>query len=766
MLPIGKADSLIKLNEYQKKYGFIIPRFFFFYNNDYKKNKSIILNKIRKDFKKIPIIIRSSSVEEDTEFYSNAGKYSSFVVKSNNFSDVEYYINKSLKKLKNKNDKIIIQKYIDKPSMSGVIFTRGINDNSPYYYINFDKSGRTDLITSGKKNKSLYQIVTSRNYIKKSKFSKLLSVVNKIEKIAQNDRLDLEFCIRKNKIYLLQCRHLKKTSNIVNDNKIYTALNNTYKKILNLQKEAQNLAGRTTLYSNMSDWNPAEMIGVKPTNLSLSLYKELITNQIWSEQRINYGYESVKPNPLLISFLNSPYIDLRVDFNSFLPKNLKKKTKEKIINHSINLLKSKPHLHDKIEFEVMETCYDLYSKEKISKYLNKKETQEYLNSLIKITNNIINSSKLSEELSKVSRLEKEIASIKNKKINYVGKIFFLINNCKLLGTLPFAGVARCAFISTKLLKSFLEKKIISHKEYLNIYSSNKSVQRDINNILLKKGTKKFLDKFGHLRPFTYQITSKNYKEAHKNYFNHKELKFIKKERFNISNRSIKLINKELRKKKFNFTAKKFINFVKESIYQRERVKLIFTKSIDEIFLNLINLGKEIGINRNHLQHLTINSIIDAYNNLEAFRLKKKIKIQLKENIEQFSINRLVEFPDIIKRPEEIYEFVKSSNKANYITKKNYTGEIMEINKINKNYSSLKNKIILLENADPGFDFIFSNKIKGLITKYGGANSHMSIRCFELDIPAAIGVGDIIYKKIKNSKRINLDCNMQQIINIH
>ena len=29
----------------------------------------------------------------------------------------------------------------------------------------------------------------------------------------------------------------------------------------------------------------------------------------------------------------------------------------------------------------------------------------------------------------------------------------------------------------------------------------------------------------------------------------------------------------------------------------------------------------------------------------------------------------------------------------------------------------------------------------LITKYGGANSHMAIRCSELNIPAAIGVGE-------------------------
>ena len=64
---------------------------------------------------------------------------------------------------------------------------------------------------------------------------------------------------------------------------------------------------------------------------------------------------------------------------------------------------------------------------------------------------------------------------------------------------------------------------------------------------------------------------------------------------------------------------------------------------------------------------------------------------------------------------------------------------------------------MLENADPGFDFIFSFKISGLITKYGGANSHMTIRCNELNIPAAIGCGETIFEQIKQSKKINLNC---------
>ena len=51
----------------------------------------------------------------------------------------------------------------------------------------------------------------------------------------------------------------------------------------------------------MCDWNPAEMIGIKPLPLALSLYSELITDEIWAEQRKNYGYKNVSPNRLMIS---------------------------------------------------------------------------------------------------------------------------------------------------------------------------------------------------------------------------------------------------------------------------------------------------------------------------------------------------------------------------------------------------------------------------------------------------------------------------------
>ena len=41
------------------------------------------------------------------------------------------------------------------------------------------------------------------------------------------------------------------------------------------------------------------------------------------------------------------------------------------------------------------------------------------------------------------------------------------------------------------------------------------------------------------------------------------------------------------------------------------------------------------------------------------------------------------------------------------------------------------------------------KIAGLITMYGGANSHMTIRSVEYNISAAIGVGKLLYDKLVN-----------------
>ena len=70
-------------------------------------------------------------------------------------------------------------------------------------------------------------------------------------------------------------------------------------------------------------------------------------------------------------------------------------------------------------------------------------------------------------------------------------------------------------------------------------------------------------------------------------------------------------------------------------------------------------------------------------------------------------------------------------------------------------------IVLIENADPGYDWIFTHSISGLITQYGGAGSHMAIKTAEFAIPAAIGVGDF-FNKINVGQTIIIDCEKKLI----
>jgi len=65
-------------------------------------------------------------------------------------------------------------------------------------------------------------------------------------------------------------------------------------------------------------------------------------------------------------------------------------------------------------------------------------------------------------------------------------------------------------------------------------------------------------------------------------------------------------------------------------------------------------------------------------------------------------------------------------------------------------------------ADPGWDWIFGHNIAGLITAWGGANSHMAIRAAELDLPAAIGVGENQWQYYACANELDVNCATREI----
>ena len=133
------------------------------------------------------------------------------------------------------------------------------------------------------------------------------------------------------------------------------------------------------------------------------------------------------------------------------------------------------------------------------------------------------------------------------------------------------------------------------------------------------------------------------------------------------------------------------------------------------------------------------------NNLEV---KKTFSELSKVGANQRKVEDQIELPLLITKSDDFLAFKESSGKPNYRFKK-ITAQIKHLTNFDTNEQDeiLKGKIIIIENADPGFDWIFANRIGGLITMFGGGNSHMAIRAAEFKLPAAIGVGISLFKKI-------------------
>ena len=69
---------------------------------------------------------------------------------------------------------------------------------------------------------------------------------------------------------------------------------------------------------------------------------------------------------------------------------------------------------------------------------------------------------------------------------------------------------------------------------------------------------------------------------------------------------------------------------------------------------------------------------------------------------------------------------------------------------------VEGRILVMDRADPGYDFLLLYKPAGILTKVGGPASHIAIRVNEMRIPACIGCG-IDPSSIDEGKAYMLDC---------
>ena len=660
---------------------------------------------------------------------------------------------------------------------SGVAFSHDPNTCSPYRVVNWSEGSDTTAVTGGVGGSSssssssssrTWQQVAHSPLSPPKSVSPVIALVDELLDLFSQRPVDCEFAVSMNEgketLWLLQARPLllenKPESNELQRNRHQ----NIEKKIARGVGEHPFLMGKKTVYGVMPDWNPAEIIGIRPKPLAISLYRELITDAIWAYQRHNYGYRNLRSFPLMPHFFGLPYIDLRLSFNSFIPADLDDDLAGRLVDHYINRLLKEPTLHDKVEFEIVFSCYTLDLPDRLQMLDNaefsKKDQTTIANSLRNLTNHIIHPE---EGLWKSDADKLKTLTVRREKIlssiaDPLEKIYWLLEDAKRYGTLPFAGLARVGFIAVQMLKSLVTVEVLSQDDYDAFVGSVSTVSGQLYRDRVNLDKKTFLVKYGHLRPGTYDILSPRYDEAPDLYFDWTqktiELESIKPFSFTLP--QMRKLTSLLKLHGLHSDPVGLFDFLQAGIELREKAKFYFTKNLSDALSLIGKYGEKYGFSKEELSYCDLSVFQELH--IAALDPVEMIGNNIKQGKARYKETLSLSLPPLITNSQDVWGFEYPESEPNFITQKQVRGPV--ISNIEK--SKLSGAIVCITNADPGYDWLFSYQIAGLITTWGGANSHMAIRAGELGLPAVIGAGELLYEKWSEAKLLHLDCSGRRV----
>lgn len=760
LIPSTKAGTLAMLHGQLQKAR--IAPLVFFTLADWRSDQTGCMARVNQHLEIGPWIVRSSCLHEDHHGKSNAGAFLSVLdVTSASLKDAVEDVIASYG-IPTDNDEVLIQPMLQHVIRSGVIFSHDPNTCAPYHVVSWNEGSDTCAVTSGTGGRTWQQAAHSPISVPPV-LVEVVELIKELEYLFAGLPLDCEFAVTQEDdrevLWLLQARPLVLQRAPERADTQAQRLTRIQEKITRGMLPHPFLMGKRTVYGVMPDWNPAEIVGVRPKPLALSLYRELITDAIWAYQRHNYGYRNLRSFPLMPHFFGLPYIDVRLSFNSFIPADLDEGLAGRLVDHYIDRLLAEPTLHDKVEFEIVFSCYTLDLKERLRRLqedgFTAQECETIADSLRRLTQSIVHPHEglWRNDAAKLEILKSRHEELHRATADPLERIYWLLEDGKRYGTLPFAGLARAGFIAVQMLKSLVSVGIFSQADYDAFLASISTVSGQLtrDRAILDRAT--FLSRYGHLRPGTYDILSPRYDEAPELYFDwsHRVDPPEPVPPFSLTLQQMRQIGSLLEEHGINVDPVGLFDFLQAGIELRELAKFHFTRNLSDALALIAECGARWGFSRDDLAYCDIAAFRELY--VGAADPQDVLRRSIEQGKARYEESLRISLPPLIARPEDVWAFEWPETEPNFITQRQVTASVVNSEK----KDSLAGAIVCIPNADPGFDWLFAHPIAGLITAWGGANSHMAIRAGELGLPAVIGAGDILYRRWSTARTLHVDC---------
>ncbi|MBK9090353.1 MAG: hypothetical protein IPL90_15390 [Holophagales bacterium] len=429
-----------------------------------------------------------------------------------------------------------------------------------------------------------------------------------------------------------------------------------------------------------------------------------------------------------------------------------------------------------MEFEIAFTVADLDLEAAFPRrydgLLSPAELSSYRRKLIDLTRGLLDLSPAGTLASALSRIDilAEIQAKRNVLLpppvsaaDALYRVKLLLEECHELGTVPFAIAARHAFVAEALLRSSVRVGALSEHRVWELKQSVPTVTGQLYGdfreaLRAEDERQRFLIRYGHLRPGTYDILSLRY-DQRSDLFDASSLPdpIGPNPRFVPTAAERRALEKALAVAELDvLDAGGLIDYARRAIQARERAKLIFTRHLSDALELLAVFGEKVELSREDVSFLELEPLLTGLERVCPGGLSGHARGISEKGRDAMETAASLHLGYLVRDVRDIFVIPLHRGAPNFVTDRKIEGETAYVSSRTLGHSDLSGRVVCIESADPGFDWIFTRGISGLITKFGGANSHMAIRCAEFGLPAAVGCGEQTFERLVAAGRAELD----------
>lgn len=704
----------------------------------WQQEREACLQRLRAEFAGAVVAVRSSRADEDALQQSQAGRYRSLLdVPAGDGAALAAAIDAVFASYGpcRADDELFVQR-MAAARLCAVAATHAVEDGADYYAFSLAAGTRTDAVTRGDAAVDTVYIAHGAPVPVQPDLALLHRALLELREHCGPQPLEAELVIAGDDVLLLQARPLLLRRAPASAAPRRDAL---ARAAATLAQSSPTCAGELRVLALMPDWNTAELLGSQPRPLALSLFRHAIGARAWHGARRLLGYRRLCGVPLLQPLAGRPYIDVRASANSLLPPlphdqaaALADAWQQRLLDH--------PQLHDKYEFEIAQTCVDFdFARQWQQRYaglLAPAALAGYRERLRRITARCIAPLTLQQALAALNGLAQRPPAdqLANRR------------TCARAG-LVFALIARLAFVFEALLRSAAARGALSAERLLQLQRSSHGITRAfLRQDAAARGG------YGFLRAGTFEITTPRLAQLElvgvvPTHSAQAPLPFVATPAEQAALAAL------LRESGYGLTTEQLLAGYARTREAREKSKYFLSQQVSLLLEQLAQAGAAQGLDRETLSWLELPASAEFLPDQAAAAAATRAV---------HAADALLRLPLVLDPRSSLQQVHIAAGTPTFIGRERATAPLCRVDAASAPAAVPAGAILAIASADPGYDWIFTRAPAGLITAYGGPNSHMAIRCAELGIPAVLGLGLERWQRLARASHLSLDAQAQLI----